>query len=62
MKLSSSKIVPWMQFVFMDCIVVKVRDNQRVVNKTIFVALGINLSCNKELLGLWLAENEGAKF
>ena len=48
--------------VFMDCIVVKVRDNQRVVNKAIFVALGINLSGNKELLGLWLAENEGAKF
>lgn len=46
----------------MDCIVVKVRDNQRVVNKSIFVALGINLSGNKELLGLWLAENEGAKF
>ena len=41
---------------------VKVRDNQRVVNKAIFVALGINLSGNKELLGLWLAENEGAKF
>ena len=48
--------------VFMDCIVVKVPDNQRVVNKAIFVALGINLSGNKELLGLWLAENEGAKF
>ena len=46
----------------MDCIVVKVRDNQRVVNKAIFVALGINLSGNKELFGLWLAENEGAKF
>lgn len=38
------------------------RDNQRVVNKAIFVALGINLSGNKELLGLCLAENEGAKF
>ena len=48
--------------VFMDCIVVKVRENQRVVNKAIFVALGINLSGNKELLGLWLAENEGVKF
>ena len=48
--------------VFMDCIVVKVRNNQRVVNKAIFVALGINLSGNKELLGLWLAGNEGVKF
>ena len=46
----------------MDCIVVKVRDNQCVVNKAIFVALEVNLSGNKELLGLWLTENEGAKF
>ena len=52
--------------VFMDCIVVKVRDNQRVTNRAIFVALGINLSGNKELLGLWLAEmreqNSGFRF
>lgn len=48
--------------VFLDCIVVKVRDNQRVINKSIFVALGINLTGHKELLGLWMAENEGAKF
>lgn len=47
--------------VFMDCIVVKVQDNQRIVNKAIYVALGINLSGNKELLGLWLAENEREK-
>lgn len=53
---------PVYPIVFMDCIVVKVRDNQRVINKAIFVALGINLSGNKELLGLWMAENEGAKF
>ena len=46
----------------MDFIFVKVRDNQRVVNKAIFVALGINLSSHKELLGLWLAGKEGAKF
>ena len=48
--------------VFMDCIDVKVRDNQRVINKATFVALGINLSANKELLSLWLAKNEGTKF
>lgn len=53
---------PVYPIVFMDCIVVKVRDNQRVINKAIFVALGINLLGNKELLSLWLAENEGAKF
>lgn len=48
--------------VFLDCIVVKVRQDRRVVNKAIYVALGINLSGHKELLGLWLAQTEGAKF
>lgn len=48
--------------VFMDGIVVKVRDGQRIVNKSIHIVLGINIHGKKELLGLWLAENEGAKF
>ena len=48
--------------VFMDGIVVKVRDGQRIVNKSIHIVLGINLQGKKELLGLWLTENEGAKF
>lgn len=48
--------------VFMDGIVLKVRDGQRITNRTIHVALGINLQGKKELLGLWMAENEGAKF
>lgn len=48
--------------VYLDCIVVKVRQDQRVVNKSIYLALGVNLDGHKELLGLWLAETEGAKF
>lgn len=48
--------------VFMDGIVVKIRDGQRIVNKSIHIVLGINLQGRKELLGLWLTENEGAKF
>ncbi|QHQ24499.1 IS256 family transposase [Pectobacterium parvum] len=48
--------------VYMDCIVVKVRQNGSVINKAVFLALGINLEGQKELLGMWLAENEGAKF
>lgn len=48
--------------VYMDCIVVKVRDNGSVINKAVFLALGINLEGHKELLGMWMAENEGAKF
>ena len=48
--------------VFMDGIVVKVRDGQRILSKSIHVVLGINLQGKKELLGLWMTENEGAKF
>ncbi len=48
--------------VYFDGLVVKVRENQRVINKALHLALGVNLSGNKELLGMWLAQNEGAKF
>ena len=48
--------------VYLDCIVLKIRQNQRVINKSLYLALGVNLQGHKELLGLWLAENEGAKF
>ncbi len=49
--------------VYLDGIVVHVRGaNQRVSQHTIYVALGVNLEGKKELLGLWLSENEGAKF
>ncbi|WP_407274929.1 IS256 family transposase [Dickeya ananatis] len=48
--------------VYLDCIVVKVRHNGSVINKSVFLALGINTEGRKELLGMWLAENEGAKF
>ena len=47
---------------YLDGIVVKVRQDNRVINKTIHVALGVNLVGQKEVLGLWLAETEGAKF
>lgn len=48
--------------VYLDCIVLKIRQDKRVINKSIYLALGINLEGHKELLGLWLAETEGAKF
>jgi len=49
--------------VYLDGIVVHVRGaNQRVSQHTIYVALGVNLEGKKELLGLWLSDNEGAKF
>ena len=55
-------IDPVYPIVYLDCIVVKVRQDKRVINKSIYVALGINLEGKKDCLGLWIAENEGAKF
>lgn len=48
--------------VYLDCIVLKIRQDKRVINKSIFLAWGINTEGHKELLGMWIAENEGAKF
>jgi putative transposase len=48
--------------VYLDGIVVKVHQDKQVLKKSIHLALGINLEGKKELLGLWIAENEGAKF
>ena len=48
--------------VYLDCIHVKTRDNGAVRAKAVYLALGINLAGEKELLGLWIAQTEGAKF
>ena len=48
--------------VYLDCIVLKIRQDKRVINKAIYLALGVNLEGHKELLGMWISENEGAKF
>ena len=48
--------------VYLDCIHVKVRDSGAVRVKAVYLALGINLAGEKELLGLWIAQTEGAKF
>jgi putative transposase len=56
-------IDPVWPIVYFDGIVVHVRGaNGRVSQHTIYVGLGVNLEGRKELLGLWLAETEGAKF
>lgn len=53
---------PVYPIVYLDCIVLKIRHNKSVINKSMYLALGINMEGQKELLGLWLAETEGAKF
>lgn len=47
---------------YLDGIVIKVRQDKQVIRKTMYIALGINLEGQKECLGLWLSENESAKF
>jgi transposase-like protein len=47
---------------YVDCLVIKVRENQRILNKAVYLVLGITLEGQKELLGMWISENEGAKF
>ncbi|HIF9479196.1 IS256 family transposase [Photobacterium damselae] len=48
--------------VYLDCIVIKVRQDKQVINKAVYLALGVNMEGQKELLGMWLSETEGAKF
>jgi putative transposase len=53
---------PVYPLVFFDAIRVKIRDEGLVSNKAIHVALGVRADGTKEVLGLWLEQNEGAKF
>jgi len=48
--------------VFLDAIVVKVKDEGHIRNKSVYLALGVNLDGKKELLGMWIEQTEGAKF
>lgn len=53
---------PIYPIVYLDCIHVKVRDTGVVRVKAVYLAIGINLQGEKEVLGLWIAQTEGAKF
>jgi len=48
--------------VWMDGIVFKVRDHSRVINKTVYLAVGLKLDGKKEVLGMWLGKTEAASF
>ena len=47
---------------WMDGIVFKVRENSKVINKTMYIAVGLRRDGKKEVLGLWLGKNESAAF
>ena len=48
--------------VYLDAVRIKVRHDSKVINKAVYIALGVNIHGIKEVLGMWTAENEGAKF
>lgn len=58
----SRPLDPVYPIVYFDAIIVKGRVEGRVSNKSVYTAIGINLQGKKEVLGLWIAETEGAKF
>lgn len=53
------KIYP---IVYLDALVIKIREDKRVINKAFYLVVGINIEGQKELLGIWISQNEGAKF
>ena len=48
--------------IYLDAIRVKVRHNGSVINKAVYLAIGVTLEGQKDVLGMWVAETEGAKF
>src|SRR5262245_29608223 len=48
--------------IYLDAIQFKIRDGGHIKNKAVYLAIGINLKGFKEVLGLWIAQTEGAKF
>ncbi|MCZ2110358.1 MAG: IS256 family transposase [Dehalococcoidia bacterium] len=58
----SRPLEPVYCIVYLDALVVKVRDQGVVRNKSVYIALGVTTQGTKEVLGLWIEQNEGAKF
>ncbi|HHZ00010.1 IS256 family transposase [Defluviitalea saccharophila] len=49
-------------FVFMDAIHYKIREDGHILNRAAYVVLGVNIEGNKDILGIWIGENESSKF
>jgi putative transposase len=47
---------------YLDALVIKIKEDKRIINKAFYLALGVNIEGQKELLGIWVSQNEGAKF
>lgn len=58
----SRPLEPVYAVVFMDAIHFHVRSEGRIIKKAVYIAIGINAAGRKEVLGMWVGENESAKF
>src|SRR5258708_13384050 len=61
-KWQTRPLEPVYPIVYVDCLMVNVRENQRGINKPLYLVLAVNMDGQKELLGMWLAQTEGAQF
>lgn len=53
---------PLYPILYLDALVVKIKDEGHIINKSVYFALGVNMDGHKELLGMWIETTEGAKF
>lgn len=58
----SRPLDPCYAIVYLDCLMLKVRDSGSVSSRAVYLAVGVNLDGMKEVLGIWTAQTEGAKF
>jgi putative transposase len=58
----SRPLEPLYPIIYLDAIMVKIRDGAHILKKAIYLVIGVNLEGIKEVLGMWVAQTEGAKF
>lgn len=58
----SRPLEPLYPIIYLDALMVKIRDGAHILNKAIYLVIGVNLEGIKEVLGMWVSQTEGAKF
>jgi len=53
---------PFYPILYLDAIRVKCKDDGHIQNKSVYLAIGVSMQGHKEVLGMWVSQNEGAKF
>jgi putative transposase len=58
----SRPLEPLYPIIYLDALMVKIRDGAHILNKALYLVIGVNLEGIKEVLGMWVSQTEGAKF